>query len=123
MTVALARDWLAELRAAAEAKDGLGFAGLLREIAKVAPGLRQQACQIARGFGEDGEKWAESFFVEIKSPPLQPAQQSTLGVGLKAKLRQAQVAPKPVDPAAALAEAIKRKAEEKSKQEAQPEPG
>ena len=112
MSVALARDWLAELRAAVEANDGVGSAVLLREIAKIAPGLRQQACQIAKGFGAEGEKWAKSFFVEVASPPLVPAQQSTF------KLRK--WGPAKSGLAAELGAALERKEEAKAEPQAEP---
>ena len=53
--VAKARDWLAELRRARDARDKDAFIDLLTAIALAAPGLQGAACEIARGFGdEDG---------------------------------------------------------------------
>ena len=69
-------DWVKALREALRAKDDGKFGELLKLIAVYAPGLKGQACEMARGFGlenekaQDGwEKWANDLF---KTPEIQP---------------------------------------------------
>ena len=64
--VAKARDWLAELRRARDARDKDAFIDLLTAIALAAPELQGAACEIARGFGDEEdqwEEWAKGFFI------------------------------------------------------------
>jgi hypothetical protein len=64
--VAKARDWLPELRQARDARDKDAFIDLLTAIALAAPELQGAACEIARGVGDDEErweKWAKGFFI------------------------------------------------------------
>ena len=51
--VAKARDWLAELRRARDARDKDAFIDLLTAIALAAPALQGAACEITRGFGDE----------------------------------------------------------------------
>lgn len=62
------RDWLAELRAAAD--DDVLFNALVVEIGKVAPGLRDKVIENVRErSGDEGVRWAERLFI---SPAVQP---------------------------------------------------
>jgi hypothetical protein len=70
--VAKARDWLAELRRARDARDKDAFIDLLTAIALAAPALQGAACEIARGFGDEEDKWeewAKGFFISPTPPP------------------------------------------------------
>src|ERR1700745_984526 len=63
------RDWLAELGAAAEAKDRERFMELVEVTGRVRPDLGEEVCGLACGFlGISGEKWARSFFVPTPQP-------------------------------------------------------
>jgi putative DNA primase/helicase len=67
------RDWLAELRTAAEAGNSDLFRSLVVTIADAQPDLKTQVCQLAGEFLEDGETngetWAADFF---KKPVEEP---------------------------------------------------
>src|SRR6476660_8345712 len=60
------RDWLAELRNAAEAGNSDLFRSLVVIIATARPDLKTQVCQLAGEYLEDGEMngeaWAADFF-------------------------------------------------------------
>lgn len=53
------RDWLAELRATDTREE---FASLVREIAKLAPGLEAEVCEVAAEVYEGLENWTREFF-------------------------------------------------------------
>ena len=75
MTEALqARDWLSELRAAAEADNSDLFRSLVVTIANARPDLKDQVCQLAGNYLENGETWAASFFGPTTQPTVEESQ-------------------------------------------------
>ena len=63
------RDWLSELRGAAEDDNSDLFRSLVAMIATVQPDLKEPVCQLAGEYLENGEAWAADFF---KNPSVQP---------------------------------------------------
>ena len=67
------RDWLSELRAAAESDNSDLFRSLVVTIANAQPNLKDPVCQLSGDYLENGETWAASFFgptdynLELKS--------------------------------------------------------
>jgi hypothetical protein len=60
------RDWLSELRGAAEDDNGDLFRSLVAMIATAQPDLKEPVCQLAGEYLENGETWAADFFKERK---------------------------------------------------------
>jgi hypothetical protein len=60
------RDWLSELRGAAEDDNGDLFRSLVAMIATAQPDLKEPVCQLAGEYLENGETWAADFFKEPK---------------------------------------------------------
>ena len=56
------RDWLSELRAAAESDNSDLFRSLVVIIANAQPNLKDPVCQLSGDYLENGETWAASFF-------------------------------------------------------------
>jgi hypothetical protein len=63
------RDWLSELRGAAEDDNGDLFRSLVAMIATAQPDLKEPVCQLAGEYLENGETWAADLF---KNPSVQP---------------------------------------------------
>ena len=60
------RDWLSELRGAAEDDNSDLFRSLVAMIATAQPDLKEPVCQLAGEYLENGETWAADFFKERK---------------------------------------------------------
>jgi hypothetical protein len=63
------RDWLSELRTAAEDDNSDLFRSLVAMISKVQPDLKSQVCQLAGEYLENGETWAADFFKNSEAQP------------------------------------------------------
>jgi hypothetical protein len=63
------RDWLFELREAAEDDNGDLFRSLVAMIATAQPDLKSPVCQLAGEYLESGETWAADFFKNSKVQP------------------------------------------------------
>ena len=85
------RDWLSELRAAAEADNSDLFRSLVVTIANAQPNLKDQVCQLAGDYLEKGEPWAASFFGPTTQPIVEESPKPQPDVKIVSEVEEASV--------------------------------
>ena len=102
------RDWLSELRTAAEGDNSDLFRSLVVTIADVQPNLKSQVCQLAGDYLENGETWAASFFKDPEAKEEDEVQERPKGASDGWGKRRP-LPPEPAEERPALLEKLKPK--------------